>query len=348
MIRLENLVKTFGTANKKTVALKNVSLHVKRGEIFGVIGFSGAGKSTLVRCINLLERPDSGKVFVAGTELTALSPRELRHARERIAMIFQHFNLFPSRTVFENVAFPLRHCGLSNAAIEQKVRSLLELVGLADRASAFPSQLSGGQKQRVAIARALTKNPQALLCDEATSALDPQTTRSILTLLKKLNTELGLTIILITHEMKVVKEICSRAAVMEGGKIIEENDVFSIFAAPQSPITKRFTESASTLLKIYELIRGNADVVKLQPGQCIVRLRYLTAGVSEALVSKLSRKFQIDINIIFGDIELIGNVPLGGLVAIISGNAQNIDDALAYTREKQVGVEIISDARIHL
>ena len=344
MIRLEHIVKNFRADGKTVAAVHDVSSHVRRGEIFGVIGFSGAGKSTLVRCVNLLERPDSGKVFVGGTELTALPPRELRIARGRIGMIFQHFNLFPSRTVFENVAFPLRGLGFSREKIREKVSALLGFVGLADRADAYPSQLSGGQKQRVAVARALTTDPQVLLCDEATSALDPQTTHSILALLKKLNAELGLTIVLITHEMQVVKEICSRAAVMERGRVVEENDTFSLFAQPRHETTKRFIEATSPLSKIYELIREKSDVVALRPGERIVRLRYLLPSVSEALVSTLSRRFQIDMNIIFGNIELIGGAPLGGLVAIVSGNASDIDGALAWLREKNVGVEVISNA----
>jgi len=344
MIRLENIVKNFCANGKIVAAVHDVNLHVRRGEIFGVIGFSGAGKSTLVRCVNLLEIPNSGKVFVGGTELTALPPKELRRARERIGMIFQHFNLFPSRTVFENVAFPLRGRGLSQEKIREKVSTLLGFVGLSERAKAFPSQLSGGQKQRVAVARALTTNPQVLLCDEATSALDPQTTHSILSLLKKLNAELGLTIVVITHEMQVVKEICSRIAVMERGRVVEENDTFSIFSQPQHEKTKLFIEATSPLSKIYELIKEKSGVVALRQGERIVRLRYLLPSVSEALVSTLSRRFQIDMNIIFGNIELIGNAPLGGLVAIVSGNALNIDSALAWLREKNVGVEVVSHA----
>jgi len=344
MIRLENIVKNFCANGKIVAAVHDVNLHVRRGEIFGVIGFSGAGKSTLVRCVNLLEIPNSGKVFVGGTELTALPPKELRRARERIGMIFQHFNLFPSRTVFENVAFPLRGRGLSQEKIREKVSTLLGFVGLSERAKAFPSQLSGGQKQRVAVARALTTNPQVLLCDEATSALDPQTTHSILSLLKKLNAELGLTIVVITHEMQVVKEICSRIAVMERGRVVEENDTFSIFSQPQHEKTKLLIEATSPLSKIYELIKEKSGVVALRQGERIVRLRYLLPSVSEALVSTLSRRFQIDMNIIFGNIELIGNAPLGGLVAIVSGNALNIDSALAWLREKNVGVEVVSHA----
>ena len=226
MIYLKNICKTFIDDNKKEVhAVNDVSLTINDGDIFGIIGFSGAGKSTLVRCINLLERPTSGTVEVDGKDLTKLSEKELRESRKKIGMIFQHFNLFPSRTIFGNVAFPLQGSGLSKEEIAAKVRNLLELVGISEKENAYPSQLSGGQKQRVAIARALANDPDILLCDEATSALDPQTTKAILDLLKDLNKKLGITIVVITHEMAVVKEICNKVAVMEKGRVVEEGDV---------------------------------------------------------------------------------------------------------------------------
>ena len=233
MIELKNISKDFGSGEKAVHAVRDVSLSIGSGEIFGIIGFSGAGKSTLVRCINLLERPSSGSVFVAGQDLTALSAKDLRAARKKIGMIFQHFNLMPSRTVAGNVAYPLKGSGLSKEDIQKKVATLLELVGIGDKADAYPSQLSGGQKQRVAIARALANDPQVLLCDEATSALDPQTTKAILHLLKHLNETLGITIVLITHEMAVVKEICDRVAVMEYGRVVEQGEVFTVFAEPK-------------------------------------------------------------------------------------------------------------------
>ena len=241
MIYLKNICKTFIDDNKKEVhAVNDVSLTINDGDIFGIIGFSGAGKSTLVRCINLLERPTSGTVEVDGKDLTKLSEKELRESRKKIGMIFQHFNLFPSRTIFGNVAFPLQGSGLSKEEIAAKVRNLLELVGISEKENAYPSQLSGGQKQRVAIARALANDPDILLCDEATSALDPQTTKAILDLLKDLNKKLGITIVVITHEMAVVKEICNKVAVMEKGRVVEEGDVFSIFANPQEALTQNF------------------------------------------------------------------------------------------------------------
>ncbi len=233
MIRLENVSKTFTDSNKEVHAVNNVSLTINDGDIFGIIGFSGAGKSTLVRCINLLEKPTDGKVFVDDAEITALSGKELRKARKKIGMIFQHFNLMPSRTIFGNVAYPLRGSGLSKEEIKEKVHHLLELVGISEKENAFPSQLSGGQKQRVAIARALANDPNILLCDEATSALDPQTTKSILKLLQQLNQTLGITVVVITHEMAVVKEICNRVAVMDHGDVVEEGEVFHVFASPK-------------------------------------------------------------------------------------------------------------------
>jgi D-methionine transport system ATP-binding protein len=259
-------------------------------------------------------------------------------------MIFQQFNLFASRTAAQNIAYPLKYSGLSGRQIADKVRELLNLVGLEDKGHAYPSQLSGGQKQRVAIARALANEPGVLLCDEATSSLDPQTTLSILKLLKDLNAKLGITIVVITHEMQVVKEICDRVAIMENGRIVEEGDVFSVFAAPKRQITRDFIDTTSNLSKIYALIAQNAEVVKLRPGERIVKLKYLKKDVSEALVSTISRRFNIDANIIFGDIDILGDAPIGGLVFIASGRSEDIDGALAFLRDKNVGVEVIADA----
>ena len=345
MIRLENVTKTFQSNGSNLHAVQDVSLEIKEGEIFGIIGFSGAGKSTLVRCINLLERPTAGTVTVDGKELTALSPAELRQARKKIGMIFQHFNLMPSRTVFSNVAYPLRGSGLNKKEIADKVHRLLELVGIGDKAEAYPSQLSGGQKQRVAIARALANDPSVLLCDEATSALDPQTTKSILHLLKQLNETLGITVVIITHEMAVVKEICNRVAVMEHGRVVEQGDVFNVFADPQQDITRSFIHTTSNLRKIEELIAEDSPVVRLQPGELIVRLSYVQRNVSEPLISAVSQKFQVSLNIIFADIAIVQGAPIGGTVAIISGQRQQITKAIEYLIEKNVGVEVIKDAR---
>ena len=346
MIRLENVSKTFTDSNKEVHAVNNVSLTINDGDIFGIIGFSGAGKSTLIRCINLLERPTEGKVFVDDAEITALSGKELRKARKKIGMIFQHFNLMPSRTIFGNVAYPLRGSGLSKEEIKEKVHHLLELVGISEKENAFPSQLSGGQKQRVAIARALANDPNILLCDEATSALDPQTTKSILKLLQQLNQTLGITVVVITHEMAVVKEICNRVAVMDHGDVVEEGEVFHVFASPKEPLTRSFIKTTSNLQKIEELIAADSPVVATKEGELIVRLSYVEKNTSEPLISTVTQKFGIILNIVFADVEIVQNAPIGGTVAIVSGESSKIDEALQYLRDKNVGVEVIKDDRV--
>ena len=346
MIRLENVSKTFTDSNKEVHAVNNVSLTINDGDIFGIIGFSGAGKSTLVRCINLLEKPTEGKVFVDDAEITALSGKELRKARKKIGMIFQHFNLMPSRTIFGNVAYPLRGSGLSKEEIREKVHHLLELVGISEKENAFPSQLSGGQKQRVAIARALANDPNILLCDEATSALDPQTTKSILKLLQQLNQTFGITVVVITHEMAVVKEICNRVAVMDHGDVVEEGEVFHVFASPKEPLTRSFIKTTSNLQKIEELIAADSPVVATKKGELIVRLSYVEKNTSEPLISTVTQKFGIILNIVFADVEIVQNAPIGGTVAIVSGEGSRIDEALQYLRDKNVGVEVIKDDRV--
>lgn len=346
MIRLENVSKTFTDSNKEVHAVNNVSLTINDGDIFGIIGFSGAGKSTLVRCINLLEKPTEGKVFVDDAEITALSGKELRKARKKIGMIFQHFNLMPSRTIFGNVAYPLRGSGFSKEEIKEKVHHLLELVGISEKENAFPSQLSGGQKQRVAIARALANDPNILLCDEATSALDPQTTKSILKLLQQLNQTLGITVVVITHEMAVVKEICNRVAVMDHGDVVEEGEVFHVFASPKEPLTRSFIKTTSNLQKIEELIAADFPVVATKKGELIVRLTYVEKNTSEPLISTVTQKFGIILNIVFADVEIVQNAPIGGTVAIVSGEGSRIDEALQYLRDKNVGVEVIKDDRV--
>ena len=285
-------------------------------------------------------------MWLDDVELTALPAAEIRRRRQEIGMIFQQFNLFAARTVFDNVAFPLRRQKLSRAAQEQRVTELLKLVGLEQKAGAYPSELSGGQKQRVAIARALASGPKVLLCDEATSALDPQTTRATLRLLKELNRKLGLTIILITHEMQVVKEICDRVAVMENGRVVEEGDVFTVFSNPRQPVTRNFISMTSNLSRVYELLEQDAAITRLKPGQLILRMNYIERSACEALVSQLSRQFQVDLNIIFGNIEMIGDNPIGGLVVIVSGAPESIEKTLEYLKDIHVGVEVISDARV--
>ena len=345
MITLQNISKTFIDGGKEVQAVKDVNLTIHDGDIFGIIGFSGAGKSTLVRCINLLERPTSGTVTVDDKEITALSAKELRKARKKIGMIFQHFNLMTSRTIFGNVAYPLKGSGLSKQEIADKVHNLLDLVGISEKENAYPSQLSGGQKQRVAIARALANDPKILLCDEATSALDPQTTKSILKLLQKVNETLGITIVVITHEMDVVKEICNRVAVMDHGNVVEEGEVFSIFATPQNKVTRDFIKTTSNLQKIEELVEAGSPVVALKPGELIVRLSYIEKNASEPLISAVTEKFGIILNIIFADVEIVQNAPIGGTVAIVSGDKDKVEQALTYLKEKNVGVEVIKDGR---
>ena len=345
MIELRHISKDFGTGEHAVHAVQDVSLTVETGEIFGIIGFSGAGKSTLVRCINLLERPTSGEVLLDGQELTALPPKQLRQTRKKIGMIFQHFNLMPSRTVAGNVAYPLRGSGLSREQIAAKVQSLLELVGIGNKADAYPSQLSGGQKQRVAIARALANDPSVLLCDEATSALDPQTTKAILHLLRDLNAKLGLTIVLITHEMAVVREICHRVAVMEHGRVAEQGEVFNVFVDPRQDITRSFIRTTSNLQKVEELIAADSPVTRLKPGELIIRLSYVQRNAAEPLISVVTKLFDVSLNIIFADINIVQDAPIGGTVAIISGERSHITKAIEYFIDKNVGVEVIKDAR---
>ena len=348
MIVIENVSKVFTAANNKQLnAVNNVSIKIEDGEIYGIIGFSGAGKSTLVRCINLLERPTSGKVYIDNIDMMSLSQKELRERRKKIGMIFQQFNLFGSRNVLKNVAYPLRYRGLSKKEVEDKVMSLLELVDIKEKAYAYPSQLSGGQKQRVAIARALANEPNILLCDEATSALDPQTTSSILKLLKKLNEKLKITIVVITHEMNVVKELCHRVAVMNAGNLIEEGNIFDVFSAPKNKITQDFIDTTSNVSKIYDLVEEKNDITALKENECILRLRYKKGGVVEAFISHISRAFNVDANIIFGNVEFIDDSLLGGLVIIMhEREAGGINKAIEFLREKNVDVEVISDARV--
>ena len=341
MIRLENVSKVFDTGRSDVHALNNVSLDIQPGSIQGIIGFSGAGKSTLVRCINLLEKPTSGRVFVEGRELTAMAEKELRGVRRRIGMIFQHFNLMRSRTVLSNVAFPLKGSGLSKAQKQEKVMQLLRLVGLEDRASAYPAQLSGGQKQRVAIARALASDPKVLLCDEATSALDPQTTRDILRLLKELNRELGITIVIITHEMAVVKEICTDVAVMENGEIVERGALYDVFSRPQAPITRRFIETTEGAEQLRAQLRQSPKALGVEPGDTVVVFSFHGESSGRALVSSLSREFDIDISILYGNVEMLAGRPLGKLITVIRGEEGNVRRALQKISGSEVDSEVL-------
>ena len=341
MIELKNVTKTFGGRSGDVHAVQDVSLTVAEGEIFGIIGFSGAGKSTLVRCINLLERPTSGSVLIDGKDITKLSEKELREVRKKIGMIFQHFNLMRSRTVYGNIDFPLKKSGLSKEERDKKIRSLLELVGLSDKIDAYPSQLSGGQKQRVAIARALANDPKVLLCDEATSALDPQTTQSILKLLNEVNRRLGLTIIIITHQMDVVKDICDRVAVMENGRVVEEGNTIDVFDHPREPVTKDFIATATNINKIYDLIESGNPLTELQPGGKMLILSYSNTNTKEAVISQVSRKFHVDASIIFGNVEVLKELPFGKLVVSVNGVPEDVDAAVAYFQSVGVDTEVI-------
>ena len=341
MIQLEHISKSFVTASGTVHAVQDVNLQIGEGEIFGIIGFSGAGKSTLVRCINLLERPTEGRVIVDGEDLTAMDLKKLREVRKKIGMIFQHFNLMRSRTVFQNIAFPLKKSGLSKAEKEKKIESLLKLVGLSDKKDAYPSQLSGGQKQRVAIARALANDPKVLLCDEATSALDPQTTQSILKLLKQVNETLGITIVLITHEMAVVKDICDRVAIMEQGRVVEEGDTVSVFSHPKEAMTKDFIDTASNLGKIHDLIAEGHSLTEIQPGEQMVLLTYSGSNAGQPLISALAEKFSVSANIIYGNIDYLKGKPLGKLVVTLSGEKEAMDQAIDYIRSLGVEMEVM-------
>ncbi|WP_312064922.1 methionine ABC transporter ATP-binding protein MetN [Pantoea septica] len=340
MIKLENITKVFQQGSRTIQALSDVSLHVPAGQIYGVIGSSGAGKSTLIRCVNLLERPTSGRVLVDGQELTALSERQLTQARRQIGMIFQHFNLMNSRTVFGNVALPLELGSLSREAIKQRVTELLELVGLGDKHDAWPANLSGGQKQRVAIARALASNPKVLLCDEATSALDPATTRSILELLKDINRRLGLTILLITHEMDVVKRICDQDAVISQGELIEKDSVSEVFSHPKTPLAQQFIQSTLHLdiPEDYQQRMVSQPAAERVP---LLRLEFTGKSVDAPLLSEAARRFNVNNNIISAQMDYAGGVKFGIMLAEMDGAESDANAAIAWLQENHVKVEVL-------
>ncbi|ANF57643.1 methionine ABC transporter ATP-binding protein [Halotalea alkalilenta] len=340
MITLENIVKTYGSGERAVTALDGIDLHVAAGTISGVIGLSGAGKSTLIRCVNLLERPTSGRVEVDGVELTRLDTAGLRAARHQIGMIFQHFNLLDSRTVYANVALPLELMKMSKAEIRERVLPLLELTGLASMAERHPAQLSGGQKQRVAIARALASRPKVLLCDEATSALDPHTTTSILALLREINQKLGLTILLITHEMEVVKTICDQVSLIEGGKLVETAEVGRFFTAPASQAARAFINDYLELEIPPELLErmGERGDGRAHP---VVRLTFGTESVDRPLISHLSRRFDIDISILQARVEAIQSHTLGLMIAELIGDPETTAEVIAYMQSIDLDVEVI-------
>jgi len=335
LIEISGLVKTFGLGEVE--ALKGVDLEVESGEIFGIIGASGAGKSTLIRCLNRLERPTAGRVTVNGRDMTSLNERELRLARREMGMIFQHFNLLSARTAAGNVAFPLEIAGRPAGEIGLRVAELLDLVGLSDKAGAYPAQLSGGQKQRVGIARALANNPKLLLCDEATSALDPQTTRSILALIEDIKHRLGLTVVLITHEMPVVTEICDRVAVMEAGRIVESGTVLDIFANPRHPATRGFVEAVSSR-------RNATQEVGYQPKGVLVRVLFIGGAAREPLVASLVRLFSVEPNILQAHIDYLKGTPFGTLVMDLTGGADQCREALDFLLAQDLRLEVLANA----
>ncbi len=332
MIRLRNVEKVF--SGKTTVhALRGVDLEIVSGEIFGIIGQSGAGKSTLIRCINMLEKPDRGEVWVDGVLMNGLSDKDLRAARKGIGMIFQHFNLLSSRTVAENIAFPLELAHVPKQQIQKKVESLADLVGLADKLQAYPGQLSGGQKQRVGIARALATEPQILLCDEATSALDPETTSSVLQLLQQINQELNLTIVLITHEMAVIQEVCDRVAVLEDGLVQEIGAVVDVFTRPQTQATQRMLQGFVTPKMPSQLATAE---------NTLLHLTFADQQVHQPIISQMIRRYGVDANILFGKIDQMKNASFGTLFVELSGPQPQIEEAVDFLRKNQVEVEVLS------
>lgn len=349
MIKLDHITQTYKTPEgREFKALDDVSIEIRPGEIFGIIGRSGAGKSTLVRCINLLNRPSEGTVTVDGKNLTELSEDELRESRRSIGMIFQHFNLLSSRTVYDNVALPLELVGTPKNVIREKVEPLLKLVGLTEHAHKYPSQLSGGQKQRVGIARALTNDPKVLLSDEATSALDPETTVATLALLKRINKELGLTIVMITHEMQVVKQICERVVVMNYGKIVEQGKVVDIFMSPQHETTKALIgnvmarDMPASILDRFRKARENhpnSDAVYL------LRLAFSGNEVTRPVISECSRRFNLDFNILRGTVDDVQGQTLGSLTVLIEAESSVFIEAVNFLRENGVIVEEINDVK---
>ncbi len=333
MIKLEHVYKSFISKNGTVEALNNVSLEVKKGEIFGVIGYSGAGKSTLIRCVNLLERPTQGDVFVNDVSLITLTTSRLREVRKKIGMIFQGFNLLKTATVYENISIPLELTGVSKHEVKKRVDKYLSIVGLEDKHDSYPSQLSGGQKQRVGIARALSHEPEVLLSDEATSALDPETTESILDLLLKINKEFGITILLITHEMKVIQKICERVAVMENGELIEQGRVLDIFSAPQHPTTKKFVNS------LFHNDIPLALMNKLKDTGPIITLSFVGESAGDPALAAVAKKFDVYPIILSGNITQLKQKPYGQLVIHLKGEERETKSAMQFLREQGIHIE---------
>jgi len=350
MIDIRDLYLTYPGKNAPVHALRGIDLHIRPGEIFGIIGRSGAGKSSLVRCINLLSRPTSGQVRVNGHDVLHLDQTALRAARRDIGMVFQHFNLLGSRTVLANVALPLELAGMARRDIDARVLPLLELVGLSALRNRYPAQISGGQKQRVGIARALASQPKVLLSDEATSALDPETTRAILALLRKINRELGLTVVLITHQMQVIKQIADRMAVLDGGEIVEMGSVLDVFTRPQQDITRSLID---------EIVPQNLPesvLAHVQQLQCqlsdgsqgrLLRLTYAGENAYQPVLSHLMRELGLDFSILHGQIDEIAEQPFGSLAVYVRGSPTQLDRAMDYLRQDSVQVQNVAIDRCH-
>ncbi|WP_067726664.1 methionine ABC transporter ATP-binding protein [Oceanobacillus damuensis] len=333
MIKLESISKVFPSKNGDVTAVNNVNLHVKKGEIHGVIGYSGAGKSTLIRLVNLLEKPTSGKVYINGTEMTSLPQEKLRKTRQKIGMIFQHFNLLKTATVYDNIAIPLRLLGYDKQEVKKRVEKYLSIVDLSEKQDTYPAQLSGGQKQRVAIARALSQEPEVLLSDEATSALDPETTDSILELLLKINEELGITILLITHEMNVIQKICDYVYVLEHGDVIEHGSAIQLFTNPRENTTKKFLNTISQR----KLSPSLVSQLKLKG--TVTRLTFIGENTGQPLLAQVSQRFQVVPNILTANIIELKNGIVGNLVIHLVGEKEQIDASLKFLDNQGVGIE---------
>lgn len=336
MIEFRNVSKEFEAKDRKVEALKNVTLKIEKGDIYGIIGFSGAGKSTLLRVINALEKPTSGEVFVDGEDINKLPAKALRAKRKQIGMIFQQFNLLETKTVYENVALPLRLNKVPKDQIRKKVEEILEFVELSDKRDVYPSKLSGGQKQRVGIARALATEPTILLSDEATSALDPKTTTAILQLLKKINRELHITIVLITHEMNVIQSVCNHVAVMENGEIVENGNVIDVFSEPQEIITKNFVKTVIPDSVPDKLIRSIQNDVR---NYKILRLKFLDSDSTESVLAAVNKRYDVETNILFANISEIQETILGIIIVQVIGSPTEISKAQSYLRSQKVGYQ---------
>ena len=330
IIRIKDVSKDYHGQNQSVSALSQINLDIHKGEIYGIIGMSGAGKSTLVRCLNFLERPTSGTVFVEGKDLSSLSEKELRKTRSTISMIFQHFNLLMQRNVLDNVCFPLRIAGVKKQEARKKALELLTIVGLEEKAKAYPSQLSGGQKQRVAIARALASNPKILLCDEATSALDPQTTKAILALLKDINKKYGITIIIITHEMSVVQEICSHVAILDHGNLVESGTVLDIFRSPKTKEAKRL---------VYE----EDEIVPIMQGRRCVRIVFHENSSFEPVIANMVLECKSAVNILFADTKNINGIATGEMILQLPEQEDVAQKMITYLHNRKLTVEEVED-----